>query len=141
MLERKEIFMDLTSLTEDEFLCSDNRTLLPADPHAFENIRDLLSSMIGPCIRSLGSGYAVHHVSNQLGDVVLIYQGKPIGGYLGELLAIDDAHKGKALSVPMVISAVPNRQLPLQRKVSDAGLAALRKSWRVANSIEQNPWP
>jgi len=128
-------------MTEDEFLCADARELLPADPNAFENIRPVLSSMIGPLIRNLGSGYSIHHVSNQLGDVILMHKHAPVGCYLGELLAIDDAHKGNALSVPLVLSAVAHRETPLQRKVSDPGLAALRKAWRVANNIETDPWP
>ena len=133
--------MDLTKLSEREFICENSLEEAPADPSAFFHVKDILSGMIGTHIRSIGSGYEIYEVAGQPGDVVLILNHEVVGCYFGELLAIDPDHKGKNLSTPLILAAIPNRQPPTERKVSAPGLAALRKAWRVANGLENNPWP
>ena len=133
--------MDLTQISEKDFICESNLSRAPANPSSFDNVRDILQSMIGAHVKTLGNGYEIFEVLNQSEDLILVFNGAAVGCYFGELLAIDSPHKGKALSVPLILAACPRRNLPTSRKVSEPGEAALRKAWRVANSLETNPWP
>lgn len=133
--------MDLTALTLDEFLGGANPVTAPADPGAFTGLAGLFDTMIGRHLRSLGQGYTVHQFAQQNGDVLLVLNGVLVGFYVGETLAIHPEHQGRNLSVPLILAAVPDRDLPTARTFSPGGLAALTKAWRVANGLTANPWP
>jgi hypothetical protein len=132
--------MDLTKLSLAQFLCGGNQPSVPSSPAAFANFIAVISGSLGNKIRDLDPDYAIHHVNN-LGDVALLYRGTPIGSYITDVIAIDPVHQGKGLSVPLVLEAVPNRSLPLNRTLSVEGKAALSKAWHVARGLTPNPWP
>jgi len=64
-----------------------------------------------------------------------------VGVYCGEWLSIMRSHRGRCLSVPLILAAIEHRPMPAERKVTEAGLKALEKAWRVGNGLEPNPWP
>ncbi|MBX3429982.1 MAG: hypothetical protein KF779_10400 [Hyphomonadaceae bacterium] len=131
--------MDLTALTEDQFLCG-------ATPHGdasafgFDDLAIAISPFLGASIRALRDGYSLNASTDDPGNVFLLHNGEIVGFYWTETLLIADAHTGKALSIPLILEAVKARPLPASRKVTHAGHKALRKAWRVANGKEFNPW-
>ncbi len=135
--------MNLTTLSLEDFLCEDPAHNAPAAPTAFLCAKPLLASLIGEKVRDVGE-YTLHKLNTGVpGDVVLLWQGEPVGCYFGELLVIDDddKHRGHDLSVPLILEAVKHRPNPTSRKMSEAGKAALTKAWRVANGEIPGPWP
>ena len=133
--------MELTSLTLDEFLCSDHAEIIPAPADSFQDTQSGHAAMPGPLIRTLGQGYSIHEIINQPGDVILCFEGSPVGFYMGDLVAVDAKHQGRSLSVPMVIEGVRHRALPAKRTMSVQGRSAFTKAWRVANGLDPDPWP
>ena len=133
--------MNLTSLTLDKFLCSDCAEIIPAPIDSFQNAQHDLAAMVGPLVRVLGQDYSLHEITNQPGDVVLLFQGSPVGFYSGDLVAIDANHQGRSLSVPLVLEGVKHRPVPTKRVMSISGKNAFTKAWRVANGLDPNPWP
>ena len=133
--------MDLTKLSEAQFLCDGARTGDMDNPLAFELGLQAIEGLDHQHARDLGHGYALHQVSHQSGDFLLVRAGEVVGLYVGESLALHPEHRGRGLSTPLILAAVPHRPLPSKRILSSAGERALRKAWRVANGIEPNPWP
>jgi hypothetical protein len=133
--------MNLVELELDDFLCVGNAVMTPADPNAFLRVAPLLGEIVGSLIKQLTTDYSLHTINEQVGDVVLLFMGVPVGCYFGELLAVKDGHKGKSLCVPLVLEATKHRLPPKRRILSDAGRKALIKSWYVANGQLENPWP
>lgn len=133
--------MDLTQMTEAAFLCDGARTEDVENPLAFELGLAAISNWPRTLVRQLNPDYALHALLGQPGDVVLTFQDEIVGFYFGESLAIVDAHQGKSLGTPMILAAAPLRSVPFKRIVSNAGEAALRKAWRVANQATPDPWP
>jgi hypothetical protein len=132
--------VNLTTISLDDFLCKGAAQIVPASPAAFLGVEPHLPPLIGAKVRDVGQ-YALHKLNSDPGDMVLLLQGKPIGCYLGDLLAIDDNYQGQKLSVPLVLEAVKARPQPTKRKMSQAGEAALATAWRVANGKIADPWP
>ena len=130
--------MDLLQLTLDEFLCIDDLEMTSDVPLAFENSVDALPP-IGSKIKNLGP-YALHYFSNQSGNVALLLDCVPVGFYWGDVLAIDGGHRGKGLSVPMILEAIKERPPPKKRILSCAGRHALAKAWSVANGHAVDSW-
>lgn len=79
--------------------------------------------------------YTNHHS----GDVLLLYDGDVVGGYVGESLDVNAKHKGKGLSIPLIHVTVPQRDLPLKGIVSAAGQAALTAAWQGTNGNRRSP--
>ncbi len=129
-------------MPEGDFLCDGNRTTTSSNPLGFSMLLPMVQQYLGAEIRALNdSGYTIHRVDINEGNVALVYNGGIVGFYHDEVLEVRHDHQGKGLSVPLVLEAVPYREAPIKRTVSAAGEAALRKAWRVANSLEDNPWP
>lgn len=133
--------MDLTQLTQAQFLCDGARTEDLDNPLAFSLLEMTLQTMTLVPVRVLNADYELHAVEDQPGDIVLIHKGDIVGGYLGESLAIDDDHQDLGLSTALILAAAPHRPAPIKRIVSKAGERALRKAWRVANGQAPNRWP
>ncbi len=133
--------MNISALTLATFLCNHAQTMAPADPNAFFNSAPTVHGLLGAPLRALGLGYELYNLVTGPADVALVHQGDLVGFYFGELLAIDPAHGGKALSTPMILSAAPHRPLPASRTLSDEGKAALRVAWEVAHGVRTDPWP
>jgi hypothetical protein len=133
--------LDLTKLTLDQFMCTGNAVIVPADPDAFLCVKSEIAPLVDAQLRILGGGYAIHKMKTGPEDVVLLYRDSPVGCYWGELLAVDSDHQDKKLSVPLILWGVKNRSLPASRKLSCPGKQALEKAWRVANCIIPDPWP
>ena len=132
--------MDLTVISLEDFLVSDPGDNIPSGPDRFLNVESTYSEHVGNIISDLGDRYTIHQFNNQAGDVLLLYDGKVVGGYVGESIDIDANHKGKGLSTPLILSAVPHRNLPSRRILSMEGRAALTKAWQVANGEKQSHW-
>jgi hypothetical protein len=140
--------VDLTQLSEDEFLCTQNLERAPA-------VAAISAAEMGPLIleetgrpsfaqfetvRSCGENFRIIRLSTT--DTGLIDRGgNLVGYYIGEALVIDPGPaRGQKLSIPLILDAVPNRPLPGQRKLTPLGENALRAAWRVANGNEDCPW-
>lgn len=134
--------MDLKSLTEAEFLST--YTLVEAEDDAFPKM-SFLADMWDQgteCPLPTHPGYAVAPLTTAepLGhDVALLHQRSDgsygaVGLYCGETLAVAEDHQGKGLGTELILAAVLHRPVPEKRTVSSAGLAALKKAWRVAQT-------
>lgn len=133
--------MDITKMTEGEFLCDGNRELHSPKPTSPDDFLPLLQEVGYDYERNLpNSAYELHRVRNQPGDVVLVHSGHVVGLYVGDVLTIDGNHQGRGLSTPLVLSAIPHRSAPTDRKVTDDGLRALRSAWKVAHGLKASPW-
>lgn len=131
--------MNLQNMELEEFLCSESDNAgLAALSH--ERLLQLVADRVGPCIGDLGSGYRLHTYANQKGDVLLLHEREVVGLYWGEALVVRADHRGKGLSVPLVLAAIVDRPPPVSRKLSPTGRRALEKAWRVANGHEQSAW-
>jgi hypothetical protein len=96
--------VDITTMTLTQFLCNSTQDV-PATPYAFVIAASAITtSMIGAKLRDLDQQYAIHELNTDIGDAILLYNGSPVGFYWGETIAIDPAHQGKKLSVPLVYS-------------------------------------
>ncbi len=133
--------MDLTQLTEAQFLCDGARDGDLDNPLAFSLLEMALENLPLAPVRTLNADYELHVVVGQPGDTVMLHKGEVVGGYLGESLALRDDHQRIGLSTALILAAVPYRPAPIKRTVSNLGEAALRKAWRVANGKAPNPWP
>jgi len=134
--------MDIMQLTLDEFLAAPpSATAAPSLLDFYSAIATPFAGEVGPLIRTLSNGYALHEVRGQPWDVLLLDNGSIVGAYVGELLAVDDAYQRKGFTVPLVLAAVDRRPLPRSRKLVAGGRAALTKAWRVAHGFAKNPWP
>lgn len=133
--------MNITEMTEGEFLCDGNRELHPPKPTSLDDFLPVLQELGYDYVRNLSSSsYELHQIRNQPGDMVLVVEGQVIGLYFGDVLTIDANHRGKGLSTPLVLSAIPYRSAPTDRKVTDDGLRALRSAWKVAHGLKVSPW-
>ncbi len=134
--------MDLRTISLDEFLCTGAQSVAAPTHFDFQSaVADPYSSLVGAHIRSLGQHYELHVVAGSPSDILLLHSGDIVGCYVGPTLAIDEAHQGKALTVPLILAAVVSRSLPTSRQLVPGGKAALTKAWRVANGQIRNPWP
>jgi hypothetical protein len=132
--------VNLRQLSLDEFLCSDNPANdAPADLSVFLALRGVVEPLVGRLINQIGGGYSLHG-GKQPGDTMLLYEGRLVGFYLGETLAIDPAHQRRNLSVPLILAAVGDRTLPERRTFSHAGRGALIKAWKVAHGQGTVEW-
>lgn len=133
--------MNISGLTLATFLCDHAQVLASADPNAFFTSAPSVHGLLHEPRRPLGQGYELYSLVTGPADVALLYDGDLVGFYMGDLLAIDPAHTGKALSVPMVLAVTPYRPLPTIRTLSYGGRAALRTAWEVAHGVRTDPWP
>jgi hypothetical protein len=134
-------------MTEDEFLCTHNITQKPnATGISAAEMEILILQQMNaqrfsqfPVVRVCGNFRIIRLAE---GDTGLIDdQDNLVGYYIGEGLLIDPGPASKqGLSVPLILEALPQRPRPTRRKVSEAGEAALRKAWRVANGKEECKW-
>jgi hypothetical protein len=131
--------MDLRQIPLAVFLCDDVATMAEADNNVFDELKPAL--VVGPLLRILGKGYALHQLDDQPGNVVLLHTNEPVGCYWGEQLAVHPDHQRKRLSVPLILQAVAERSLPTKRTMSKSGRKALKFAWEVANGNAANPWP
>ena len=132
--------MDLTEISLEAFLVSGPDDIFPADPDRINNLLPFYSEYVGGRLTDLGHRYTIHKFGDQAGDVLLLYNGDVVGGYVGESLDIVANHNGKGLSTPLILAAVPQRNLPRKRIVSAAGRAALTAAWQAANGKRRSPW-
>lgn len=133
--------MDITKMTEGEFLCDGNCELHPPKPTSLDDYLPVLQEVGYDYVCHLpNSEYELHQVRNQPGDVVLVLVGQVIGLYFGDVLTIDDSYRGQGLSTPLVLSAIPYRPAPTNRKLTDDGLGALRNAWKVAHGQKKCRW-
>lgn len=133
--------MDLTTLSLDDFLCASNCTDSSDVINPFSGLEAEFSSRIGPQIRLLGMVYSIHEVAHSSGDTLLLCDGKVVGFYSGDTLAIADEHQKKGLSVPLILAATRDRPVPTKRMLTQDGKKALTYAWNVANGFVKNPWP
>ena len=134
--------MNLANMTLEQFMCEpENYTLMPPAFEPFDQVAMIVEPMLGASIGALGQGYVLHRIDDGSGNVALKHNGELVGCYFSNLLAIRADHVGKSLGVPLVLAAVKGRPAPTERKVSELGDKTLRKAWRVANGIIDNPWP
>lgn len=103
----------------------------------FSNYRDVFAPMVGENIRNLADGFALHRLGLEPGNVALMKGATLVGFYHGTVLVIDEAARGKRLSVHLILEAVKDRPAPEPRKLSAAGRAALTAAWRAAQAPEQ----
>lgn len=132
--------MNLAEITCEVFMCDLNEQDAQAvtPDFMFESLYDDLSKKKLSPVVDLGRGYTLASISS--GDIVLLSDEQPVGFYIGEALNIQDAHKGRKLSVPLILEAVKYRPVPTERKFSLAGFRSLTFAWDVANGKRQNPW-
>lgn len=121
-------------MTEAEFMCEpDNCELTGWDPEwgavRFHTDRN----PIGPKIADGPAGYNIHTLGKSAGDVVACDAAGPVGIYFGQVLSVDPTHGKRGVATAMILTAVKYRPKPSSRSVSEAGAAALRRAWRVAN--------
>lgn len=141
-VEERQNRMDLTAISLDEFLCTGAQSVAAPAYFDFQSaVADAYCSLVGVHIRSLGQEYDLHEVLGSPSDILLLHKEGVVGCYAGPTLAIDDAHQGKSLTVPLILAAVVARPLPTSRQLVPGGKAALTKAWRVANAQIPNPWP
>lgn len=133
--------MDLSQLSEAQFLCDGARTVTADNPLAFDQGLLLIKELGYKFLRDLGSGYELHQVCGEPGDFVLVKDSEVVGFYSGQSLALHPQHRGRGLSTPLILAAAPHRSLPSKRTVTAAGERALRRAWRVANNLASNLWP
>lgn len=107
---------------------------------AFEALGSELPKYVGPLIRDLGQGYALHVSNTGCGDTLLLHAGDPVGYYIGDLIAIHPSHQRKKLSVPLILRSVSVREPPSKRELTEGGRAALTLAWKVANGQAMDPW-
>jgi len=133
--------MELTKLTLAEFLCDGNSELAPADPDAFANVEAVVRDMVGEgyAVWDQGMRFMRYEASRRMSCCYTKARQSDV--YWGELLTIREDHKGKYLTVPLVLEVASRRPLPERRKMSKPGMRALEKAWRVANGYYDNPWP
>lgn len=133
--------MNLKRISLDDFLCSHNQTLTSDNPTAFN--AEVVSLIISQGLifkKALGSSYSLYEVKYDPQNLVIMHNKEVVGYYYSEVIAIDDAHRGIDLSIPLIIEAVESRTLPKKRTLSCAGKAALTKAWRVANGDATCRW-
>jgi hypothetical protein len=135
-------------MTLDEFLCAKNQ--IRADgPNEFTTSAEEIATILMQemnitsfrqlrVLRTCGD-YCIVRLNET--DTGLIDPDCNLAGYyIGEALVIDQDHRRQDLSIPLILTALPQRPIPNGRKVSAAGEAALRKAWRVANGHENCQW-
>jgi hypothetical protein len=133
--------LDLRTLTLSEFLCDGKCSGEDQDTDVFGMLHTNATKAQGEIIRDLGQGYTVLAVDGVPGNVRLAHEGLLVGFYEGETIAISRQHQGHQLSVPLILAAVVDRPLPTSRKLFTGGKIALKRAWRVANGLDDNPWP
>lgn len=131
--------MNLTELTEAEFMCSGNIVKTAgAGVGLDQNMLGELDLLSLPVLRDL---YDWKILAASPTDALLVNaDGELRGVYIGELLMIGCGAEGKGLSTSLILAATANREPPTNRKVTAFGEAALRKAWRVANGLDTNGW-
>jgi hypothetical protein len=133
-------------MTEDEFLCAGNITRAPAIYPSATEMAPIILEETGresfsqfDVVRVCGNFRIIRISATNTG--LIDDQNNLVGYYIGEGLVIDcGPARGKDLSVPLILEALPQRAIPTERKVSVAGEAALSKAWRVANGKEKCQW-
>ena len=133
--------LDLKALTLAEFLCDGNCEEDNQDIDVFGQSCPNAGKARGELIRELGQGYTLLAVDGEPGNVRLAHEGLLVGFYEGETIAISREHRGHQLSVPLILAAVVDRPIPTGRKLFTGGKIALTRAWRVANGLDDNPWP
>jgi hypothetical protein len=139
--------MNPTDMTEDEFLCAHN--IIRESDVSSMSAADMGTTILQengaqsfchfPVLRVCGNFRIIRLSATDTG--LIDDQHNLVGYYIGEGLVIDSGPaSGRALSVPLILEALPQRPPPTHRKVSIAGEAALRKAWRVANGKQQCEW-
>lgn len=130
-------------MTLDEFLNEDLDQFAPAaSPQPFETYATIFNPLVRDKVRDLNSEYAVHLLDDiDPGDVALMWQGQLVGFYHVNLLIVSDEHRGKKLSVPLILEACKHRLPPPRRTLTFNGRSALTLAWKVAHGIETDPWP
>ncbi len=135
--------MDLTKISEGQFLCDGNRTDTGPSQLTVEIVAEAFASIDFDYKQArLLCDYGIYKVIGLdiRGDTALLDQSyNPVGFYTGNDIVLDASVQCKGLSVPLILFAVRDRVLPKSRAVSVAGERALRKAWRVANG-EPSPW-
>lgn len=126
--------MDLTTMTEAEFLCEPDNCHAADHEPTWETVRfQTKRNTIGPKVADGPCGYTIHQFGKGSGDVVACNAGEPVGIYYSQILSVNPAHARRGVATAMILAAVINRTMPTARYVSKAGEAALRSAWRVAN--------
>lgn len=127
--------MDLTTMTEAEFMCEPDNCGFAGWPPEWDAVRfQIQKNGIGPKIADGPCGYEIYTLGEAPSDVVACDAAGPVGIYLGHVLSVDPAHGHRGVATAMILAAVKYRPKPSSRSVSEAGAAALRRAWRVANS-------
>lgn len=134
--------MNLKNITLNDFMCASNQQLVESSNLTdFDSIKPNLSGVIGTQLCCVNGIYFIHEISTgAAGDLVLVYEGKPVGCYWGNKLSICPDHQGKKLSVALILSAVEKRELPIFRTFSTAGKKCFEKAWNIANGKEECPF-
>ncbi len=134
--------MDLTKISEAEFLCEPNVRVVPQpliDPHTLAEEIEAHNLSALPVLREYNDWKIIRW---PLDGTVLLDAGNELAGYyIGDMLYVFEAARQLGLSVPLVLYAVAERvNLPISRTLTVRGEKALRKAWRVANGLEESPW-
>ena len=113
--------MDLTEISLEALLVSGPDDIFPTDPDRINNLLPFYSEYVVSRLTDLGHRYTFHQSGDQAGDVLLLNNGDVVGGYVCESLDIVANHIGEGLSTPLILAAVPQRDLPRKRIVTAAG--------------------
>jgi hypothetical protein len=126
--------MDLTAMTEDEFLCRPHNCHVAGHQPDWDAVKFQVKNGIGRQIADRPNGYTIHALGDEPGNVVACANGTAVGIYYRQVLSVDPLHFGKGVATEMILAAVVERSMPPSRHLSPGGAAALRKAWRVANT-------
>ncbi len=132
--------MIVSEMTLEEFL-SFNGVFYPSTEMLFEEYVRIVQNgfEISPA-KYLGDGYTLHYMIDDRSNVVLCKDSNVVGVYIGEAVVIENHHRRKGLSVPLILLAAQHRSPPKCRKLTMAGEKALTCAWKVANCMAESPW-
>ena len=92
--------MDLTKMTLAEFMCDGNSLLAQSALSPFAMGAELFGNLRGSKIRDLNTEYRLYYLTTAPGDVGIFVEDVIVGIYFGEMLAVDETHQSRGLSVP-----------------------------------------
>lgn len=89
------------------------------------------------------AGYTLRYLPKQRPEplVFLVFESELVGVFEGDTMTIDSGHRGKKLSRELILAGFAqapwrNKQ---DRKVTEAGEAALRSAYRFATALASKP--
>jgi hypothetical protein len=136
--------MNVTSMSESEFMCDGHRSVTCGTTASASDIIEAygLRGRNFPILCDYGQWKVV--AVNAADTALIDINGAMVGIYVGDILIIDyPPHYPKelrGLSVPLILFAIKNRKEPSERTLTIAGERALRRAWRVANEQESSRW-